>query len=236
MPPYPSCRTCNFLVPISDSPNEDEIFGFSDDDRFFGFAGRDELRGRGGDDELGGGPGIDRVFGGAGRDLLGGGAGIDLLVGGGGRDQLSGNGGSDALHGGGGRDWLTGNAGEDVFLYTKDLDGDHGHDLITDFQPGRDQLGLDFRLEFADLDTNGRLDDADRFVEVERVSLYGATEKSTVIDVGALEAREFHAPFAPTSTPSLSLVSWASQQTTSFLSELDARRRGIRSTDGWRGL
>jgi Ca2+-binding RTX toxin-like protein len=60
------------------------------------------------------------------------------LEGRGGADTLDGGGGADTLVGGNGDDYLTGGAGNDVFIFNK---GD-GHDVITDFGNGADQINI----------------------------------------------------------------------------------------------
>ena len=62
-----------------------------------------------------------------------GGGGHDTIWGGLGNDSLSGGGGSDTLAGGKGDDTLAGGDDADVFEFA----GDHGHDTITDFNPGQ---------------------------------------------------------------------------------------------------
>lgn len=73
---------------------------------------------------------------GAGNDFANGGEGDDFLFGGGGFDRLVGGEGNDTLHGGYGNDTLTGNEGADRFVF------DAGRDIITDFEPGDDDIDL----------------------------------------------------------------------------------------------
>ncbi|MBD2005175.1 MULTISPECIES: DUF4347 domain-containing protein [Cyanophyceae] len=115
----------------------DTITGGMGSDRIYGNAGSDALYGDmssmvgtvGGDDLIWGGSGSDRIYGGYGHDSLYGGVANDLLWGDAGRDRLSGGLGSDSL---------TGGAGRDTFVLAKG----EGVDTITDFQMGRDFIGL----------------------------------------------------------------------------------------------
>jgi len=87
---------------------------------------------------LSGGNGANTLIGGNGDDHISGGGGADILKGGAGNDVLSGNGGNDHLDGGLGNDILTGGSGgRDWFEYHA---VGWGHDEITDFEAGRDQL------------------------------------------------------------------------------------------------
>lgn len=145
------------------------------DDRVFGRGGDDIAQGGRGNDTIGGGAGNDTIFGGAGNDLIFGGKGSgdnddvldgeggndtlhggngidsligadgrDVLFGGDGDDDLSGGTGNDSLYGGTGDDVMGGGAGSDVFF----LGGDHGDDVITDFDASEDSLYL--RNAYAD--------------------------------------------------------------------------------------
>lgn len=105
----------------------------------------DEIEGHRGADLLIGGKGNDDLEGGKDNDTLRGGGGHDELDGGSGNDRLTGGAGRDSLDGGTGDDVLTGGTGADVF----EFDAGDGHDIITDFQNGRD------RLDFDDLDATG---------------------------------------------------------------------------------
>ncbi len=108
--------------------------------------GKDSLKGTPGDDVLSGGNGKDSLFGGAGDDVLSGGNGKDSLFGGAGDDVLSGGNGKDSLFGGAGNNQLTGGKGKDTFGVA-DTDGvDH----ITDFEQGKDLIGLMGDLVFGD--------------------------------------------------------------------------------------
>ncbi|MDX2100950.1 MAG: hypothetical protein SF002_00270 [Alphaproteobacteria bacterium] len=62
-------------------------------------------------------------------------AGNDMLSGGFGRDTITGGDGADTLQGGQGADTLTGGTGADSFIVGS-------WDLVTDFTPGQDRIGL----------------------------------------------------------------------------------------------
>lgn len=105
------------------------LIGSQFDDRLSGGRGRNALDGQGGNDLLSGG---------GGRDTLVGGAGDDTLMGGFGADQLNGGAGDDRLSGGVGADLLSGGMGADTFVFA----APSGHDRITDFDIGVDQIQL----------------------------------------------------------------------------------------------
>jgi Ca2+-binding RTX toxin-like protein len=92
------------------------------------------------DDIIYAGGGNDGLSGGGGNDLLFGRDGNDILAGGSGADTLIGGAGNDTLIGGIGHDLLTGGEGADNFIFNA------GHDVITDFALGVDQITLDTRL------------------------------------------------------------------------------------------
>lgn len=87
------------------------------------------MLGGGGDDELDGGDNDDALFGGGGRDTLYGGEG---------KDELFGDDGKDQLIGGAGNDSMTGGEGDDEFFFIDET----GNDVIYDFEPGRDAIGV----------------------------------------------------------------------------------------------
>jgi Ca2+-binding RTX toxin-like protein len=192
----------------------DALFGENQRDTLYGGDGADWLDGGLGQDLLYGGAGFDEMFGSRGSDTLYGGDGNDELDGGGGptdpltdgNDLIYGGAGRDVLEGGLGFDVMYGGAGGDKFLYVGGitLSPDTGlfarfafeRDVAADFVKGQDKIQLlDFdafngfvrEIRFGQLDSNrnGVLDDADRFVEVRKASIPGATELSTVIDVEA---------------------------------------------------
>ncbi|WP_306754901.1 cadherin-like domain-containing protein [Paracoccus actinidiae] len=98
----------------------------SANDTIHGLNGDDALNGRGGNDKLFGGNGIDHLFGGDGADTLDGGRGDDVL------------------NAGRGNDILTGGLGADVFDFSIADSGstNSGHDTITDFKLGTDDITL----------------------------------------------------------------------------------------------
>ena len=84
--------------------------------------------------------GDDTIDASTGDDLVFGGDGNDRILGGDGADRLLGGKGDDFLTGGAGDDVLTGGFGTDRFVFNA------GHDVITDFTPGVDEIQLDARL------------------------------------------------------------------------------------------
>ncbi len=118
------------------------------DDIVYGTDDPDELAGRDGNDSLFGEDGSDRLYGGSGNDHLEGADQSDRIYGGAGNDRIAG--GDDEGDGpiivAGNRltefnapDILTGGDGRDTFVFDGD---DDDHDLITDFQRGRDRLEI----------------------------------------------------------------------------------------------
>ena len=160
--------TVNFEI-VYASSGDDSLTGDAGDNRLVGYGGADTLAGGAGNDELFGHfPAVgnpplyendldsgDSLYGGAGDDSLYGGAGDDLLDGGTGRDVLSGEGpaqGNGSVYSDEARELLGGSAGSDTFVTRA---GDGGStvataDVITDFEDGTDQIGLD-GLAFGDL-------------------------------------------------------------------------------------
>jgi Ca2+-binding RTX toxin-like protein len=151
-----SSSTSNFEN-VRAGSGDDTITGDDNANRLVGWGGADILSGGAGNDELYGyldqnmqdqqgvSDGIDALYGGAGDDNLYGGAGDDLLDGGTGRDILSGEGASGSYDNGGAN-------GADTFVIRT---GDGGAtlelaDVITDFEDGTDQIGLD-GITFNDL-------------------------------------------------------------------------------------
>lgn len=109
---------------------DDFMVGSSGADAIIGYAGADRMRGAQGDDRLFGRDGVDDLQGGAGRDLLNGGKGGDTLAGNDGNDRL------------------VGDAGSDVFSF----DDRDGHDIIADFQNGRDRIAIEGLRRFEALE------------------------------------------------------------------------------------
>lgn len=91
---------------------------------------------------------MTRLIGTAGPNVIHGGSGADFIDGKGGNDKLYGGPGSDELIGGHGHDMLWGGPGADYFDfggYKSDL-LPANVDTIMDFQPGIDQIILDYRV------------------------------------------------------------------------------------------
>jgi len=127
---------------------DDLLKGQDGDDHLLGGHGDDDLRGSHGDDLLDGCKGDDMLDGGNGADVLLGEHGEDVLDGGNGEDTLHGGRGDDILHGGRNSDILIGGRGDDTLTGGKHADlfqfgGRFGHDTITDFKQGEDQLAFD---------------------------------------------------------------------------------------------
>ncbi len=120
----------------------DRIEGGKQDDFVYGDEGNDALYGHAGDDSLKGGEGNDSISGNQGADTLLGNEGDDVLRGGDDNDSMNGGQGNDVLKGGDGRDTMTGYNGADTFAFELEdmMDGD----IITDFEPGRDVISLDY--------------------------------------------------------------------------------------------
>ena len=159
-----SSPTSNFES-VYGSSGDDALTGDGGNNRLVGYAGSDTLSGGVGDDELYGHfpsvvspalyegeiDGGDTLYGGEGDDSLYGGAGDDTLDGGIGRDVLTG-GGPATSNGSTGQALLGGPAGSDTFV-TRAGDGSTvlaQADVITDFEDGTDQIGLD-GINFNDL-------------------------------------------------------------------------------------
>lgn len=142
---------------IMGKDGSDTIFGVDGDDQLEGGRGADMINGGRGDDMLAGGRGTDTLIGDAGADQIKGGAARDLVMGGRGRDVIEGDGGRDILEGDGGRDEIDGGAGFDIITGGRGADiltgnggadrfvfgSNHGRDVITDFQQGRDKIVIE---------------------------------------------------------------------------------------------
>ncbi|RLU06537.1 type I secretion target [Pseudomonas prosekii] len=140
--------------------------------------------------------GIENLTGSNFNDTLRGDNNSNVINGGLGNDVLNGGGGDDFLIGGLGNNTLTGGAGADTFKW---LAGNSGHDVITDFTPGTDQLDLSQLLQ-GENGTAASLDDYLHF----KVTGSGAS-LVTSIDVGAM------AGATPNQTIDLAGVNLASQ-------------------------
>lgn len=117
---------------------DDYIDARGGNDRVASGAGDDVVYGGAGHDSIDGGTGTDGLVGGLGDDSLMGGDGADVLFGGERNDRLEGGDGRDVLVGGIGNDVLTGGAGRDLFVIGLGFQ----RDVITDFDPGADQIRI----------------------------------------------------------------------------------------------
>jgi VCBS repeat-containing protein len=138
---------------------------------------------------------IENLTGSNFNDALTGDNHSNIITGGLGNDVLNGEGGDDFLVGGLGNNTLTGGSGADTFQW---LNGNNGHDIITDFTPGADKLDLSQLLQ-GENSTAASLDDYLHFT----VSGSGAS-LVTSIDVSAM------AGAAPNQTIDLAGVNLAS--------------------------
>jgi Ca2+-binding RTX toxin-like protein len=116
------------------------IVGSNRDDLISAGLNDDTVRSGAGDDTIWGGSGNDVVYGGKGDDQIEGSRGNDHILGGVGQDTIHGGESNDLVDGGAGRDDLTGGDGEDQFAFGN---FERGFDLINDFVPGTDKLGID---------------------------------------------------------------------------------------------
>ncbi|MCK9817320.1 retention module-containing protein [Pseudomonas sp. MAFF 302046] len=137
---------------------------------------------------------IENLVGSNYNDTLTGDNHANVITGGLGNDVLNGGGGDDLLIGGMGNNTLTGGAGNDTFQW---LQGNSGHDLVTDFTLGADKLDLSQLLQGENA-TSASLDDYLHF----KVTGSGAS-LVTSIDVSAV------AGAAPTQTIDLAGVDLA---------------------------
>jgi hypothetical protein len=116
-------------VPFSSVENDAgglDITGFLDQEN--------RLLGSSGDDVIIGGNLDDTLFGLGGNDFIDGLGGDDLIDGGSGQDTLV---------GGAGKDTLLGGSGGDIFVFDRNSALNSGEiDLIEDFTPGEDSLGI----------------------------------------------------------------------------------------------
>ena len=141
------------LETLKPTPDDQIIYGTTDQDTLSGGAGNDIIYGLGGRDILYGQAGNDIIDGGSGQDMIYGGAGNDILYGSDGSDELYGENGDDILDGGDGKDQLYGGSGHDIFV-TRRGDGSSGFittSAIYDFEDGIDKIRLDDDLSFSGL-------------------------------------------------------------------------------------
>lgn len=193
------------MVEINGTDRPDAIGGTAAGDIINTFAGNDLVLGQAGDDLILGNEGNDQLHGDAGNDSVYGGKDRDILHGGDGDDLISGDRDNDLLYGNEGRDTLTGGSGADIFVLSA------GRDLITDFEPGRDLIGLDQGLTFDRLrilpGTNGNTGNTIITNGGEVLAILQGVDSSSI------EARDFTRNLTPL----------AEKNTDSFDIELDYR-------------
>jgi Ca2+-binding RTX toxin-like protein len=133
--------------------NNDFLYGYQGNDTLQGLQGDDDLFGGKQDDHLYGDEGNDNLYGNLGLDFIYGGFGNDFLMGGQESDFLYGEAGNDTLSGDLGTDYLTGGLDSDLFILSlADANSDPTlADIITDFEPAFDQIGLTDGLTPANL-------------------------------------------------------------------------------------
>ncbi|MEG4270304.1 MULTISPECIES: DUF4394 domain-containing protein [unclassified Microcoleus] len=146
---------------LAGTPEDDLIFGLMGTDTIAGNSGNDSIYGGKQSDLIEGNSGQDSLFGDLDNDIINGGEGNDFLVGGKGSDSISGNSGNDVLSGDRDADILIGGEGADVFVLRRYAEADPfgtsggvslaNADLIADFVPGTDLIGLGEGLSFSDL-------------------------------------------------------------------------------------
>jgi len=138
---------------VNGSGASELILGNEGEDFLTGFAGNDSLFGGKGRDFLDGSDGNDCLSGGLDADFLNGEAGDDILFGGKGNDVLLGQDGNNTLVGGLARDALICGLGNNLCVLgidaaTTDITSS---DLITDFDPDVDRIGLASGLTVNDI-------------------------------------------------------------------------------------
>ncbi len=127
--------------------------GNQGEDRISGEGNFDTIRGGKDSDSLYGNSGEDLLFGDLGRDFLEGGNDKDTIYGGKDNDVLIGQEGNDILLGDLGSDTLIGGEGRDVFVLREPESPNDSttEDLIVDFSPFFDRIGLPDNLDEEDL-------------------------------------------------------------------------------------
>jgi len=129
---------------IRGNPGDDMLMGTQTADLIISFGGDDRINGMSGD---------DIIFAGAGADNVTGGMGDDELLGGRGNDFIGGGAGDDIINGGSGRDILLGGPGSDIFVLSPSaaVANITQADVLVDFDPGEDAIGLTDGLTASDL-------------------------------------------------------------------------------------
>ena len=149
---------------------DDTIDGSTNNDLIFGNEGEDIIRGNFGNDSLFGGKGKDVIIGGEGNDSINGGQDGDVLTGDSGNDVLLGGKGNDVLISGNGNDTLVGGLGRDFIgglgdnnsikiggsnVYVLQIEPGvtdvNNADIIVNFRPGLDKIGLADGLRVNDI-------------------------------------------------------------------------------------
>jgi len=150
-------------TPILALDGNDNLTGTQRANYIDGNQGSDTLKGLAGNDSLFGGEASDLIEGGIGDDLILGNADNDHLNGGDGNDVLQGGSENDVVAGGLGGDWLWGDEGQDILVggagndvFVIAINGTvatplEQADVITDFQPGADVIGLANNLVLSQL-------------------------------------------------------------------------------------
>ena len=150
---------------IDGGVGDDVAFGGDGDDFVYGGEGADHLEGNAGADRVDGNDGDDVVMGGAGDDVLSGGAGADKLVGGAGQDRIEGGRGDDHMWGG---EWSA-DGEADTFVFAPGS----GHDMIHDFEAGKDVIDLTaYGVDWDDV--QGAIQDLGWAVSIELGAIGGA--------------------------------------------------------------
>jgi Ca2+-binding RTX toxin-like protein len=85
---------------------------------------------------------IESFYAGNGNDTINGSDRANTLIGGHGDDIINGKGGRDEIWSGGGRNTVSGGAGADVFVFEPDMVAGSDYTKITDFQLGKDKIGI----------------------------------------------------------------------------------------------
>lgn len=141
---------------------DDTVTGSTADELMNGNRGSDSLLGAEGNDTLRGGRDSDRIFGDNGDDVVNGNKGRDIVLGGDGGDIVRGGQDNDLLLGGQDNDTLIGDFGQDLLVGGEDDDlfvlrtgasgsDSLGADLLLDFNPTDDDIGLTQGVTFNNL-------------------------------------------------------------------------------------